>query len=83
MTEKILKFSASWCSPCKLLTESLKVNEIGIPVEEIDIDVEEKLTAEYNIRSIPTLIYLKDGYEVSRIHGNKSIEDIKKWINNS
>lgn len=82
MTEKILKFSASWCSPCRVMTESLKTNDLGVEIEEVDIDENEKITSEYGVRAIPTLIYLKDGYEVSRITGGKTISELKTWINN-
>lgn len=83
MTQKILKFSATWCGPCKALSESLKNIEMNIPIEEVDIDSNEQLTSEYNIRSVPTLIYLKDGYEVSRHSGFQSISNIQKWISDN
>ena len=80
MSEKILKFSAEWCMPCKMLTKAISKEDLGIPIEEVDIDENRQLMSEYNVRSIPTLVYLKDGHEVSRIVGSKTIADIKKWI---
>lgn len=80
MNQKILKFSAKWCMPCKLLTEAINKEDLGIDIEEVDIDENGSLTKDYNVRSIPTLVYLKDGYEVSRIVGSQTIRDIKKWL---
>lgn len=43
--------------------------ETGITVESIDIDKHEKLVDEYNIRAVPTLVFLKNDVEVERISG--------------
>lgn len=58
MVTKILKFSASYCGPCQALKRNLK--DINFPVEEIDIQENTDLAAEYEIRSIPTLIYIDE-----------------------
>jgi len=44
-------------------------SETGILVESIDIDKHEKLVDKYNVRAVPTLIFLKDNVEVERISG--------------
>jgi len=44
-------------------------SETGILVESIDIDKHEKLVDKYNIRAVPTIIFLKDDVEVERISG--------------
>lgn len=62
MVSKILKFSAEWCAPCKALKHNLK--DLDFPIEEIDVQENEDLTAEYNIRNIPTLIYLDEDGEI-------------------
>lgn len=68
MVTKILKFSAEWCSPCKALARNLK--DVDFPIEEIDIEENPELAAEYGVRSIPTLIFLdKEGHTLSRIVG--------------
>lgn len=58
MVTKILKFSAEWCGPCKALKQNLK--DVDFPIEEHDISEEPDLAAEYEIRSIPTLIYVDE-----------------------
>lgn len=68
MVTKILKFSAEWCGPCKALKHNLK--DIDFPIEEIDITENPEMAEEYDIRSIPTLIYLnEDGKTMYRSVG--------------
>lgn len=77
---KILKFTASWCGPCKVLTENMK----GIEAEAIDIDTSPELCAKYNVRSVPTLIMTDDdGNELKRRTGSGSTTQIQEWINAS
>jgi thioredoxin-like negative regulator of GroEL len=79
---KFYKFYADWCGPCKVLTANLE--KAGIEYEPIDIEQNEELCVEYNIRNIPVFVAVKekDGIEneVSRFVGVKSPDAIKKWI---
>ncbi len=74
MVNKVLKFSATYCGPCKALTATLKqVTEV--PIEEYDVDDNEELCEKYNIRSVPTLIFLNnEDKEVGRSVGNISLD---------
>ena len=38
---RVLKFSASWCNPCKVLAKTLKEVQTELPIEEYDIDENE------------------------------------------
>jgi thioredoxin 1 len=44
-----------------------------IPVKKIDVDSESELANSYGIRSVPTVILMKDGSEFKRIIGVKSL----------
>lgn len=67
---KILKFAASWCQPCKMLSGMLESTDLGIPVEEIDIDDNMELSMKYGVRGVPTMVLLNDdGVEVRRLTG--------------
>lgn len=79
--KRILRFTASWCQPCKALAKTLEEVNSDVPVEVVDIDVHSDLAMEYGIRSVPTLV-MKDGnIEVKRMVGMKSKQDLTEWIN--
>lgn len=58
---KILKFYADWCNPCKRETELLEDLKT-VPVVSLNIDESENqdLVEKYSIKSLPTLVLLKD-----------------------
>jgi len=79
MSNKVLKFSASWCVPCRQLTSLLAA--MGQEVEEVDVDVNEELAAKFGIRGVPTMVMVDDaGNEVSRLVGSKSTPELTKWF---
>jgi thioredoxin 1 len=78
MSIEVLKFSANWCTPCKLLSATLKDAE---GVKEIDIDQNRELTAQYSVRSVPTLVFLQDGKEVERTVGAMPLAKYQEIIN--
>lgn len=70
--KKILKFEAEWCGQCKALAPILKKvleNHTDITLTTIDIETEEEITIKYNIRNLPTLVFIKDNVEVGRTSG--------------
>lgn len=80
MSDKILKFAADWCGPCKMLSKTLEGEDLGVPVEEIDIDKNQELAVQYAIRGVPTMVYTRDGTEVSRVSGMMMIGAVREWI---
>ena len=80
MAVEILKFSAEWCTPCKMLAKSIDSLGIGDQFKEIDIDKQQDVAAQYGIRSIPTLVAIKDGSEVGRKNGFVPPAQLKQWV---
>lgn len=80
MSDKILKFSATWCGPCKMLSKVIEGEDLGVPIEEIDIDEKRDLAVQYGIRGVPTMVYTRDGSEVSRVSGMMMIKDVRDWV---
>jgi thioredoxin 1 len=81
MSVEVLKFSASWCGPCRVLAQTLKDVQ---GITNIDIDKDRETPPKYGIRSVPTLVFLKDGVEVHRRSGSMSLKmynDILDEIN--
>ena len=80
---KILRFTASWCEPCKALAKNIERVETEREIQVIDIDQEQDLAQHFMVRSVPTLIRIdQDKKEVARIIGVQSTADLEKFINN-
>jgi thioredoxin 1 len=54
--------------------------DLGLPVDEVDIDDDRDSALEYGIRSVPTMILIRNDAEVKRMSGVKSVDEIRKWI---
>jgi len=78
--KKILRFTASWCQPCKAVSKMLEEMDINLPIEVIDIDVHSDLAIDYGIRSVPTLVIVDEHVEVKRMTGLVTKEVLKNWI---
>ena len=78
--KKILRFTASWCQPCKAVSKMLEEMDVSLPIEVIDIDVHSDLAIDYGIRSVPTLVIVDEHVEVKRMTGLVTKEVLKNWI---
>ena len=78
--KKVIRFTASWCGPCKMLAKTLEGVETNIPIEVIDIDENVDLANEFSIRSVPTLVMMEDNMVTKRIVGNKTIQELEAFI---
>lgn len=79
----IVDFFATWCPPCKALSpvvEEFANENYTIKVLKVNVDQEQELAVKYNVMSVPTLIYIKQGKEISRIVGYTTKEKIKELI---
>lgn len=68
---KIIDFHAEWCGPCKLQKPILDkfAKENNIDVEYVDVDENPEIAQKYGIRSVPTMIYVKNGEAVQTLVG--------------
>jgi len=78
--KKILRFTATWCGPCKSLNEILNRIETNIPIEVIDIDKNVDIATEYGIRSVPTMIMVEDNNILKKMIGLHTIQEIEAFI---
>ena len=81
----ILKFESDSCPQCKALSATLEriTKEYKTDIKSINIeeDNSQDLIRKYNIRSIPTIIFLNENKEYNRLVGNQSYATINKIIN--
>jgi len=69
----LVDFYATWCGPCKTLGPILEQvkDELGdqVKIVKIDVDKNQPLAAQYNVRGVPTMILYKAGKQVWRQSG--------------
>jgi len=83
MDAKVLRFTASWCNPCKALAETIKNADIELPIEVIDVDKEAARAMEFQIRSVPTIVIIdENGEELRRQTGIMTLLQFENFIKN-
>ncbi len=75
---------AVWCGPCKMmapvLDELSRKREGQLVVAKVDIDQAPRLTQQYGIMSVPTLLLFKKGALKKKIVGMRNLEDLEQEI---
>ena len=80
MSKKVLRFTASWCQPCKMLAKTLEGITTDYPIEVIDIDENQELSIQYGVRGVPTLVMLQNDVETKRTVGVLTEGVLKDWL---
>ncbi|MBI4827324.1 MAG: thioredoxin [Nitrospinae bacterium] len=90
--EKVLKadkltvvdFWAEWCAPCRMIAPTLA--ELAgeytgkVVIGKVNVDENNKTATKYGIRSIPTLLFFRDGQIRKQVVGVRSKEELAEAI---
>ena len=78
-----MDFYADWCGPCKMLSpvvEEVAQENSNIKVVKINVDESQEIAVKYQVMSIPTLVVIKNGNEVTRSVGVISKSEILNMV---
>jgi len=78
----VVDFWAEWCGPCKMVApvlDELASEYAGrVKVTKLNVDENPATSMKYMVRSIPTLIFFKDGQKVDQVIGAAGKAELKK-----
>jgi thioredoxin 1 len=84
-TPVLIDFYADWCGPCKMLAPILKEvkDELKdkVKIIKIDVDKNQPLAAQYQVRGVPTMILFKNQKQLWRQSGVLQKQDLINIIN--
>ena len=80
----VVDFWAEWCGPCRALAPALEALARDFAgkarVAKVDVDRNRDLAARFGVRSIPTLVFFRDGREVDRVVGNVPYRELAERL---
>ena len=80
----LVDFWAEWCAPCRMVAPVLEelVTESGgtLTLAKVNVDDSPGVAARYGIRSIPTILFVKDGKVLDQVIGAVPKSQLKKKL---
>ncbi|MCX8074734.1 MAG: thioredoxin [Clostridia bacterium] len=79
----LVDFYATWCPPCKLIApvlDEISESRANFNIVKINVDENPSISMQYNVESIPTLLFFKNGKIVDKLIGYNPKEKVEKIL---
>jgi len=80
----MVDFWAEWCQPCRAIAPALEElaqeSNGSVSLAKVNVDDNPQLAARYGIRSIPTILFMKDGKVMDQVIGAVPKSQMKKKL---
>ncbi|HLC50749.1 MAG TPA: thioredoxin [archaeon] len=79
----ILYYSAIWCQPCRIygpIVEDVSKEIDKAKFLKVDVEKNQDIAMQFQVMSVPTLIFLKDGKQKNELIGAVGKAQLKSWI---
>mgnify|MGYP001178633394 CR=1 FL=1 len=75
----LIDIYTDWCGPCRMLTPVLETvaEDNGIAAVKINIDDAPDIVKKYSVRSIPRILFIKDGVVIDDLHGLQKKQNLE------
>ena len=83
MTVTLKDFYADWCGPCKQqdpILEDLEAEWENVEFEKIDVEEQQDVANQYEVRSLPTLVVENDDGIIDRFIGLTQADEIERAL---
>lgn len=82
----LVDFHAAWCGPCKAMAPALSAYAAEHPevvVVKVDVDEAQETALQFRVRSIPTLVVMKQGAVVAQRSGAMSKAQLESFVSSA